>query len=91
MQKPANAFQTLAEQTELGAGYQIAMRDLELRGAGDILGNRQSGQISAVGFHLYTRLLRQAIQQLKDSRMAGDASNITAPTALAVHLIAHFG
>jgi transcription-repair coupling factor (superfamily II helicase) len=46
------------------------------------LGNRQSGQISAVGFHLYTRLLRQAIQQLKDSRMAGDASNITAPTAL---------
>lgn len=75
-------LQTLAEQTELGAGYQIAMRDLELRGAGDILGNRQSGQISAVGFHLYTRLLRQAIQQLKDSRMAGDASNITAPTAL---------
>lgn len=56
---------TLAEETELGAGYNIAMRDLEIRGAGDILGLRQHGQIQLVGFHLYTRLLRQAVTRLK--------------------------
>jgi transcription-repair coupling factor (superfamily II helicase) len=56
---------TLAEQTDLGAGYSIAMRDLEMRGAGDILGARQSGHIAAVGFHLYTRLLAQAVRRLR--------------------------
>jgi transcription-repair coupling factor (superfamily II helicase) len=56
---------TLAEQTDLGAGYSIAMRDLEMRGAGDILGARQSGHIAAIGFHLYTRLLTQAVRRLK--------------------------
>jgi transcription-repair coupling factor (superfamily II helicase) len=54
----------VAEQTELGAGYGIAMRDLEMRGAGDILGVRQHGQIVAVGFHLYTRLLARAVKQV---------------------------
>jgi transcription-repair coupling factor (superfamily II helicase) len=49
----------------LGAGYSIAMRDLELRGAGDILGTRQHGHISAVGFHLYTRLLAEAVRRVK--------------------------
>ncbi len=58
-------LETIAEQTELGAGYGIAMRDLEIRGAGDILGARQHGQIAAVGFHLYTRLLAQAVKNLK--------------------------
>ncbi|MEK7324459.1 MAG: transcription-repair coupling factor, partial [Chloroflexota bacterium] len=58
-------LETIAEQTELGAGYSIAMRDLEMRGAGDILGARQHGQIAAVGFHLYTRLLAQAVKNLK--------------------------
>jgi transcription-repair coupling factor (superfamily II helicase) len=56
---------TIGEQTDLGAGMSIAMRDLELRGAGDLLGTRQSGQIAAVGFHLYTQLLAQAVKQLK--------------------------
>ncbi|MBI3761066.1 MAG: transcription-repair coupling factor, partial [Chloroflexi bacterium] len=60
---------TIAEQTELGAGYGIAMRDLEIRGAGDLLGMRQHGHIAAVGFHLYTRLLRKAIHQLKTSNL----------------------
>jgi transcription-repair coupling factor (superfamily II helicase) len=55
----------LREENGLGAGYSIAMRDLELRGAGDLLGKRQSGHIAAVGFHLYTQLLTQAIQRLK--------------------------
>ena len=60
-------LQTIAEQSQLGAGYNIAMRDLEMRGAGDILGKRQHGHIAAVGFHLYTRLLRKAVQSQKDN------------------------
>jgi transcription-repair coupling factor (superfamily II helicase) len=56
---------TIAEQTDLGAGFSIAMRDLEMRGAGDILGARQHGQIAAVGFHLYTRLLAESVARIK--------------------------
>jgi transcription-repair coupling factor (superfamily II helicase) len=55
----------LQDITELGAGFRIATHDLELRGAGDLLGGNQSGQISAVGFELYNELLEEAIQQLK--------------------------
>lgn len=58
-------LETIAEQTQLGAGYQIALRDLEIRGAGDILGGQQSGHISAVGFDLYTRLLATAVKRRK--------------------------
>ena len=58
-------LETIAEHTDLGAGYSIAMRDLEIRGSGDILGTHQSGYIAAVGFHLYTRLLADAVQGLK--------------------------
>ncbi len=50
---------------ELGAGFRIAMRDLEIRGAGDLLGARQHGHIDSVGFDLYTRLLAQAINDAK--------------------------
>ena len=50
-------LETLREVAGIGAGYLIAMRDLELRGAGDILGPRQSGQVASVGLDLYTRLL----------------------------------
>jgi len=58
-------LETIAENTQLGAGYSIAMRDLEIRGTGDILGSRQHGHIAAVGFHLYTSLLSQAVQRLR--------------------------
>jgi transcription-repair coupling factor (superfamily II helicase) len=58
-------LETIAEHTDLGAGYSIAMRDLEIRGSGDILGTRQSGYIASVGFHLYTRLLADAVQRIK--------------------------
>ena len=58
-------LETIAENTQLGAGFSIAMRDLEIRGAGDILGTRQHGHIAAVGFHLYTRLLAEAIRRLR--------------------------
>jgi len=61
-------METIREATGLGDGYTIAMRDLEIRGAGDILGTRQSGQISAVGFNLYTRLLTRAVKELRAQR-----------------------
>ena len=63
-------LRTIYEATELGAGFGIAMKDLEIRGAGTLLGTRQSGQISAVGFDLYTRLLAEAVEELK-ARQAG--------------------
>lgn len=56
-------LETIAENTQLGAGFSIAMRDLEIRGTGDILGTRQHGNIAAVGFHLYTRLLAEAVNR----------------------------
>ncbi|BCG45452.1 Transcription-repair coupling factor [Citrifermentans bremense] len=55
----------LQELTELGAGFRIATHDLEIRGAGDLLGARQSGDIAAVGFELYTELLDEAVRTLK--------------------------
>ncbi|GAF97667.1 unnamed protein product, partial [marine sediment metagenome] len=58
------------EATELGAGYGIAMKDLEIRGAGNLLGHRQSGHITAVGFNLYTRLLAEAVEE-RQARIAG--------------------
>jgi len=62
----AERLETLAENTQLGAGFNIAMRDLEIRGAGDILGARQHGHVAAVGFHLYTRLLAEAVKRLRE-------------------------
>lgn len=58
-------LEVIAENAQLGAGYSIAMRDLEMRGAGEMLGVRQSGYIASVGFHLYTRLLAQAVRQIR--------------------------
>jgi transcription-repair coupling factor (superfamily II helicase) len=58
-------LQTIVAATELGAGFRIAMKDLEIRGAGNILGAEQSGHIHAVGFDLYTRLLSQAVSELR--------------------------
>ena len=58
-------LEVIAENTQLGSGYSIAMRDLEMRGAGELLGTRQSGIIASVGFHLYTRMLGQAVRQIR--------------------------
>jgi len=58
-------LQTIFEATELGAGFQIALRDLEIRGAGNLLGAEQSGYIAAVGFDLYCRLLAEAAERLR--------------------------
>jgi transcription-repair coupling factor (superfamily II helicase) len=56
---------TLADYTELGSGYRIAMRDLELRGAGNLLGDEQSGHVAAIGFELYCELLAEAVAELQ--------------------------
>ena len=61
-------LQTIFEATELGAGFQIALRDLEIRGAGNLLGADQSGHIGTVGYELYVRLLADAVERLKALR-----------------------
>ena len=58
-------LKTLKETEELGSGYKIALKDLELRGAGNILGKEQSGNINRVGLNLYCQMLSQAIEKLK--------------------------
>ncbi|MFC1915269.1 transcription-repair coupling factor [Chloroflexota bacterium] len=63
-------LRTIYEATELGAGFTIAMKDLEIRGAGTLLGTKQSGYISAIGFSLYCRLLAEAVEEQK-ARLAG--------------------
>ncbi|PYI91236.1 MAG: transcription-repair coupling factor, partial [Verrucomicrobia bacterium] len=59
----------IKQYSSLGAGFRIAMRDLEIRGAGSILGTAQSGHIMAVGFDLYCQLLKQAVAQIKGQKM----------------------
>ncbi len=60
----------IADHTELGAGFQIAMRDLEIRGAGDLLGPEQSGHVAAIGFELYVELLGEAVAELSGTQRA---------------------
>ncbi|MDA1278474.1 MAG: transcription-repair coupling factor [Chloroflexi bacterium] len=68
---------TILAATELGAGFQVALRDLEIRGIGNLLGAEQSGQISAIGFDLYTKLLAEAVRQLKEA--ANNGAKLSAP------------
>jgi transcription-repair coupling factor (superfamily II helicase) len=64
-------LRTILEATELGSGFAVAMRDLEIRGAGNLLGVRQSGHIAALGFDLYCQLLAEAVEELK-AKQAGE-------------------
>ena len=59
-------LRTIFEASELGAGFRIAMKDLEIRGAGNLLGPEQSGHIGAVGFELYNQMLAEAVQELRE-------------------------
>ena len=61
-------LQAMKEFAELGAGFKIAMRDLEIRGAGNLLGSQQHGHIASVGFEMYCRLLEEAVQALKSGK-----------------------
>lgn len=60
-------LQVISDFTELGSGFKIAMKDMEIRGAGNLLGKEQSGEIYSVGFDMYLRLLEEAVQALSDS------------------------
>jgi transcription-repair coupling factor (superfamily II helicase) len=62
-------LQALLEAKELGSGFQIALRDLEIRGTGNLLGREQHGKVAAIGLALYTRLLAQAIDELKSGKI----------------------
>jgi transcription-repair coupling factor (superfamily II helicase) len=63
-------IQALEQFTELGSGFNIAMKDLEIRGAGDLLGGEQSGFINDIGFDTYQKILNEAIEELKESEFA---------------------
>src|ERR1044071_6745445 len=58
-------LQTLEQHSELGSGFQIAMRDLDIRGAGNLLGGEQSGFMAEIGFEMYQKILDEAIRELK--------------------------
>ncbi len=78
-------LRTIVENTDLGSGYRIAMRDLELRGAGTFLGQRQSGHMSAVGYELYVRLVAEAVAQMKgDERIEVAEINIDLPISYSI-------
>jgi transcription-repair coupling factor (superfamily II helicase) len=62
-------LRTIGEHTELGSGFKIAMRDLEIRGAGNLLGSDQSGHIAAIGYDLYVHLVAEAVAELKGEKI----------------------
>ncbi len=74
-------LQAIFNASELGAGFQIALSDLEIRGAGNILGAEQSGHMAAVGFDLYSRLLAEAVEERKAAH-DGRAPVVVAPQAI---------
>ncbi len=75
----------IAEHTQLGSGYYIAVRDMEIRGAGDFLGGEQSGHISAIGFDMYTRLLTKAVKRRK-AEMRGEIMPVELPDNVLIDL-----
>ena len=88
-EKAQKRLQAVFEATELGAGYFIAMKDLEIRGAGNLLGTEQSGQVGAVGFDLYCRILASAVEAAKaeaEGRPAPSLEILAAPPQAAINL-----
>ena len=78
-------LEAIAEHTQLGSGYYIAVRDMEIRGAGDFLGGEQSGHISAIGFDMYTRLLTKAVKRRK-AEMRGEVLPAELPDNVLIDL-----
>jgi transcription-repair coupling factor (superfamily II helicase) len=70
----AARLSTLADHTELGSGFKIAMRDLDIRGAGDLLGEEQSGHVAAVGFELYCQLIDEAVAEARGTEEGEEAA-----------------
>ncbi len=79
-------LKTIFENTELGSGFRIAMKDLEIRGAGNLLGVEQHGQVNAVGFDLYTRLLAEAVAELQGKQSAPVEPQVSVDLPLPAHL-----
>ena len=76
-------IQAILEASDLGSGFRIAMRDLEIRGAGNLLGAAQSGNIHAVGLDLYSQLLQQAVRELREAVAQGEEAVGQAPASQA--------
>ena len=76
-QDAAERMDALQEYAELGAGFKLAMRDLELRGAGNLLGGEQSGHVDAIGYELYAKMLNDAVERAKNT-----ASGIVKPATV---------
>ncbi len=72
----AKRLKAIEEFSQLGAGFRIALRDLEIRGAGNILGAEQSGHINTVGYEMYCRLLSEAVKKLKNEPIEQPASTV---------------
>ncbi len=68
----AQRLSALSDYTELGAGFKVAMRDLEIRGAGNLLGDEQSGHVAALGFELYMQMLDEAVQAAQAAASGSD-------------------
>ena len=79
-------LEAIFEASELGAGFQIALRDLEIRGAGNILGSEQSGYIASVGFELYSRLVAEAVAAIKAAVLPGAEAAPVLPPVPSVDL-----
>jgi transcription-repair coupling factor (superfamily II helicase) len=79
-------LEAIASLEELGAGFALATHDLEIRGAGELLGEEQSGQIQAVGFSLYTDLLQRAVAALKDGRVPDLDGDDRGHTQIELHI-----
>ena len=75
---------TLSDHTDLGAGFKIAMADLEIRGAGNLLGDEQSGHVAAVGFEMYAQMLEEAVHEL-----AGEQAALVAPVRVDLPVTAY--
>src|SRR5207253_6630193 len=74
-QEAAQRLAALSDYTELGAGFKVAMRDLEIRGAGNLLGDEQSGHVAALGFELYLQMLDEAVRATARSGARPDAAD----------------
>jgi transcription-repair coupling factor (superfamily II helicase) len=84
-----NRLAALSDYTELGAGFKIAMRDLELRGAGSLLGDEQSGHVAALGFELYMQMLDEAVAALDAEREGRAGEDAPEPVRLDVNVDAY--
>jgi transcription-repair coupling factor (superfamily II helicase) len=85
----AQRLSALSDYTELGAGFKVAMRDLELRGAGNLLGDEQSGHVAALGFELYMQMLDEAVAELGAGRDGEPVDEDWEPVRLDVNVDAY--